>query len=97
MFRNVHQEVDRVAVCQSGELRRVQVLLRQRGLCLADEGLRPLDEGDHADIEELVLQRHLQVGDGGQEAVVGQGHVVLHVHDFLFVDVYLKKHHFNTG
>ncbi len=90
MFRNVHQEVDRVAVRQSGQLRRVQVLLRQRGLRLADERLRSLDQGDDPDVEELVLQRHLKVGDGGQEGVVGQGHVVLHVDDLLFVDVDLK-------
>ena len=91
VLRRINQEVDRIAVRQSGKLWRVKVLLRQRGLRLADERLHALDERHDSDVEDEVTDVHLQVGDGGHEAVVGVGHVVLHVHHLLLVDVDLKE------
>lgn len=71
--------------------------MRQRGFCFADERFGPLDEGDDADMEELVPQGHFQVGDRRHEAVVGKCHVVLHVNHLLFVDVDLEMEFFRLS
>jgi hypothetical protein len=51
----IHEVINGVAVRQSAKLRRVEMLLRQRRLGLADERFRSLDQRHHPDVKNLIL------------------------------------------
>ena len=67
------------------------MLLGKLSFCFADERFSSFNERCDTDVEELILEGDFKVADAGNEAVVGQGHVVLHVHHFLLVDVDLEE------
>jgi hypothetical protein len=51
----IDEVINGVAVRQSAKLRRVEMLLRQRRLGLADERLGSLDQRHHPDVKNLIL------------------------------------------
>ena len=90
MARSFKQKIDRITICQSCQLGCIQMFLGKLSFCFTYERFSSFNERCNTDVEELILEGDFQVGDGGKEAVVGQGHVVLHVHHFLLVNVDLE-------
>ena len=52
----------------------------------------PSNQRGYLNGEIVVLQNDTLIANGGFETIIGEGHIVLHINDFLVVNVDLAEH-----